>query len=177
MVNQELYQKIQESTAHVASKAENSQYILSNPDLMPDFFKIVLSTSDKNHHKACWILEMILEKDLHLLFNYLDQFCETLPLYTNYSALRSISKICMFLSLHASLTEKQEKLLIESSYDWLIDPNGKVATKAYAIRTLYQMGKKNTEIHANLARILTDDYTKYSSAYKAVAREIMKKIA
>jgi hypothetical protein len=120
---------------------------------------------------------MILEKDLHLLFSYLDLFCETLHLYKNKSALRSISKICMFLSLHASLNEKQERLLIESSYDWLIDPDGKVATKAYAIRTLYQMGKKNKEIHANLARILRDDYTKFSSAYKAVAREIMKKIA
>ncbi len=177
MLNPELHQKIQESTAHIASKAVNSQYILSNPDLLPDFFKIVFSTLDKNHHKACWILELILEKDLHLIFSHLDQFCKTLPLYTNYSSLRSISKICMFLSLHASLNEKQEKLLIESSYDWLIDPNGKVATKVYAMRTLYQMGKKNAEIHANLARILTDDYIKFSAAYKAAAREIIKKIA
>lgn len=90
--------------------------------------------------------------------------------------MRSISKICMFLNQHLSLSDIQEQQITESCFDWLINENGKVATKAYAIRSLFELGKKYDWIHPELKRILSDDYPKHSPAYKAVAREIFKKI-
>jgi hypothetical protein len=79
----------------------------------------------------------------------------------------------MFLS-HLTLTTKQEQQITESCFDWLISENRKVATKA-SIRALYELGKKYDWL-SELQRILTDDYHKHSAAYKAVAREILKKI-
>ena len=51
----------------------------------------------------------------------------------------------------------------------------KVATKAYLVRTLYEIGKKQDWIYPELQRLLTDDYHKHANTYKAVAREILKK--
>ena len=82
----------------------------------------------------------------------------------------------MFLSKSSILTKLKEEQIIESCLDWLINDSVKVATKAYSIRALHKLGKKNDWIDPELRRILTDDYYKHSYAYKAVAREILKKI-
>ena len=82
----------------------------------------------------------------------------------------------MFIAKHLLLTKIQEQKIIESCFDWLILENVKVATKAYSIRALFELGKKNEWVYLELKRILSEDYTKYSAAYKAVAREILKKL-
>lgn len=175
-MNSELYTKIANSTAHRASRDENAEHILANIYLLPDLFEIALHVGDKNHHKACWILELVLEKDLFLLEKYLDVFCNSMSKYTNQSAMRSISKISMFLSQNGTLTPFQEQKITENCLDWIINDTTKTATKAYAIRSLYALSTKNHSILVDLKRILIDDYPKNSSAYKAVAREILKKI-
>ena len=74
------------------------------------------------------------------------------------------------------LSEKQIQLIVEKCFDWIIDENEKVASKAYAIRTLFEFGKIQDWIYPELKRILSDDYIKHTYAYKAVAKEILKKI-
>ena len=175
-MNSELYKKISDSTAHRTSRDAIANGILTDQNLFPSLFEIALNTKDKNHHKACWIMELVLEEKLFYLNDFLDDFCECLNKFDNESSLRSISKICMFLSKSSILTNLQEEQIIESCLDWLISDSVKVATKAYSIRTLHKLGKKNDWIYPELRRILTDDYYKHSYAYKAVAREILKKI-
>lgn len=175
-MNSELYKNVENSYAYRSSRDENAKLILTNLLLFSDLLTIAFDTADNNHHKACWILELVLEKQPHLLTDYLDDFCKNISKFTNESALRSISKICMFLSQHISLTALQEEQITENCFDWLIKEDGKVATKAYSIRALYELAKKHDWIYPELKRILTDDYRKHSAAYKAVAREILKKI-
>jgi hypothetical protein len=175
-MNEELYKKIANSSAYRASRDKNANEILSDPHLFRDLISIALNTSDVYHFKACWIIELVLEQQLYLLTDYLNTFCDQLPHFNNESALRSISKICLFIGQHLTLSAKQEEQITESCLDWLIDEKRKVATKANAIRTLFELGKKNKWIYPELKRILTDDYSKYSAGYQAVAREIVKKI-
>lgn len=175
-MNEEFYKKVANSNAYRVSRNENALIVLTDSRLFPDLLYIALDTFDKNHFKACWIMEIVLEKQLHLLTDYLDDFCRQLSHFNNESALRSISKICLFLSQHISLTSLQEEQITESCLDWLIEEKRKVATKAYAIRTLFEIGKKNPWIYPQLECILTDDYYKQSAGYKAVARDILKKI-
>lgn len=175
-MNSELYKNIANSSAYRISRDENTQLILANVALFPDLLALALNVADKNHHKACWVLELALEKQLHLLTDHLPVFCISLSEFRNESATRAVSKICMFLSQHLTLTTVQEQQITESCFDWLISEDRKVATKAYSIRALYELGKKYDWIYPELQRILTDDYHKHSAAYKAVAREILKKI-
>jgi hypothetical protein len=175
-MNSELYKNIANSSAYRISRDENALLILVNADLFPDLLELALNLDDKNHHKACWILELVLEKQLHFVTDHLPVFCLSLPKFTNESTLRSVSKICLFLSLHLPLSNLQEDQIIESCFYWFINEDRKVATKAYAIRALFELGKKNNWIHTKLQGILSDDYHKHSAAYEPVAREILKKI-
>lgn len=184
-MNAILKNNIENSNAHRASRDENAQFILVHLDLFPEFLEMTLNCNDKNHFKACWIMELVLEENLSLLLPNLHGFCENLKNYTNHSAIRSISKICMFLAkIHIKktkqneiiLSEKQILIISEKCLDWIIDENEKVASKAYAIRTLFELGKIQDWIYPELKRILSDDYMKYTYAYKAVAKEILKKI-
>ena len=180
-----LKNNIENSNAHRASRDENAQFILNDFDLFPEFLELTFDCNDKNHFKACWIMELVLEENLSLLLPNLDRFCKNLKNYTNHSAIRSISKICMFLAKSHIKSLKQNEIVLsqnqmqtisEKCLDWIIDENEKVASKAYAIRTLFELGKIQDWIYPELKRILSDDYMKHSYAYKAVAREILKKI-
>ena len=140
-MNSERYKKISDSNAHRASREAIANEILADESLFPNLFEIALSVNDKIHHKACWIMELVLEKKLFYLTNFLDIFCENLKTFNNESALRSISKICMFLSKNYLLTIVQEELIIESCLDWLISDRVNVATKVYSMWTLHELGK------------------------------------
>jgi hypothetical protein len=180
-----LQNNINNSSAHRESREQNAEYILKNFELFPDFIEMAFNTKDKNNYKSCWILELVLEQKIALVLPYLDTFCHSLKKYSNPSAIRSISKICMFLSKYhiqkqnvneMILSEKLMQIIIEKCFDWIIDEHEKVASKVYAIRTLFELGKTQKWIYPELKQILTDDYNKHSAAYKAVAREILKKI-
>ncbi len=171
------YTQIENSTAHRKSRDFICESALINSENLEELFHLAFDISNKNHFKACWSLELVLEKDLKYIIPYLDIFINITFKYKNDSAKRSISKICMFLSNSKliKLSEKQEQILVETCLDWLIK-NEKVATKAYAIRALYNFSKNQPWIKDELKIILAQDYSLHSAAYKAVAREILKKL-
>ena len=171
------YQQLENSSASRKSRDLNCELALENPENLKIVFDLAFDLENKNHFKAWWCLELVLEKELLLITSYLDFFTATISKYQHDSAIRPISKICMFLAKAKSitLTRKQEKQLIETCLDWLIQEE-KVATKAYAIRALYEFSKKHLWIKNELKTILTQDYSLHSYAYQAVAREILKKL-
>lgn len=171
------YQQLENSTAYRKSRDLNCELALENPENLKIAFDLAFDLENKNHFKAWWCLELVLEKELLFITSYLDFFSSTISKYKHDSAVRPISKICMFIakSKTITLTKKQEKQIIEACLDWLIQEQ-KVATKAYAIRALYEFSKKHIWIKEELKTILTQDYPLHSYAYQAVAREILKKL-
>ena len=63
-MSSELYKKNSNSNALRARRDAIADEILVNEYLFPNLFEIALKTKDKNHHKACWIIELVLEKKL-----------------------------------------------------------------------------------------------------------------
>lgn len=176
-MNEAFYQLVEESTAHRLNREFIRDYVFQNPEKLPFLMEIALNENDKIHVKACWSLELIFELKLELLLPFLDGFIAKIPFYRNDSAIRPVSKICLFLSKSKTikLTENQENKIIETCLDWLIQDE-KVAAKAYSMRTLYNFGKKQPWINEELKTILSQDYPNHSAAYKAVAREILTKL-
>jgi len=171
------YLQLEKSTAHRNQREANCNLALKNKAILKELLIISFTVSDKNHFKACWALELVLEKNINLITPHLDVFCNTLAQYKHSSALRSIAKICQFIveSKTIVLTEQQENLILESCLDWLIREE-KVATKAYAMRALYQLGHKYHWVHEELKIILPQDFSKHSPAYKACAKDILKRL-
>lgn len=171
------YNLIEKSTAHRLNREFIRDYIFQNPDKLMFLMQIGLNENDKIHFKACWSLELIFELQLELLLPYLDDFIDKISVYTNDSAIRPVSKICLFLSKSKTvkLTENQETKIIEGCLDWLIQDE-KVAAKAYSMRALYNFGKKHNWINEELKMILSQDYPNHSAAYKAAAKDILRKL-
>jgi hypothetical protein len=177
----DFYIKIENSSAYRKDREQNRNLALRNPDYLNEIIQLSLDLNDKNHHKAYWILELVCEKKLKTFIPFIESFLETIPKLKNDSAIRPASKICLFLakSNHRangiSLSQLQETQIIETCLDWLIRDE-KVAAKATAIKALFVLGKKYDWIHDELKTILQQDYANHSAAYKAVARNTLKKI-
>jgi hypothetical protein len=65
--------------------------------------------------------------------------------------------------------------IIEACFDWMINDE-KIAPKAYAMNTLFLLGRDYDWIHPELVMILERDYQMQSSGFKARARRILKQI-
>jgi hypothetical protein len=155
--------------------------VLLNPSLLIELVPLCFQISDTNSPKACWILELFCYQKLEELNPYLDYFCSNIKLLISESAIRPMAKVCQlvvishFKKKEIQLTEHQLQAITEACFDWLITDT-KVASKCYAIRTLYLLGSQFDWIHLELKVILEKDYANHSAAYRAVSREILKKI-
>ncbi|WP_337967424.1 hypothetical protein [uncultured Flavobacterium sp.] len=182
-MSSELQTKLNYLKAYRENRLMVAQDVLENPSLFKELVSICFSPLNKNNHKACWILEFVSYEELIWLQPHLDFFCSNLKILKDESSIRPIAKVVQLLvkshykkdenSIQLSETNLQD--CIEASFDWLIN-DVKVATKAYSIRTLYVLGNHYDWIHPELQIILNKDYADHSAAYKAVAKEVLKKI-
>lgn len=182
-MSSELQLKLDYVKAYRENRLNCAQEILENPSLFDELVSICFSPQDKNNHKACWILEFVSYEKLDWLQPHLDFLFSNLKILKDDSSIRPVAKVVQLLvkshykkdENNISLSEENLQDCIEASFDWLIN-DVKVATKAYSIRTLYVLGNHYDWIHPELKIILDKDYGDHSAAYKAVAREVLKKI-
>ena len=113
-MNLAFYKLVEESTAHRLNREFIRDYVIQNPEKLKFLMEIALNENDKIHAKACWSLELIFELKLELILPFLDDFIAKIPVYKNDSAIRPVSKICLFLSKSKTikLTENQETKII-----------------------------------------------------------------
>lgn len=171
------YNRISKSTAHRKNRDDNKQFIFENPEYLPYLIEIAFNTKDKHHHKACWILELIAEEKMPLFIPFIDKYCSVLKNYKSDSAIRSISKIGLFLvtDKKIKLTEIHEEQIIETFLDWLIESE-KAANAAYSMRALYVLGKKHDWVNDELRALLSRDCSQQTPGYKFAVKDILKRL-
>lgn len=182
-MSSDLRQILESVNGYRAKRQEAAQFIVENPIYFKELLEISFETTNPESYKACWVLEFVAYEKLEWFSDYLSFFCENLKILTHESSIRPMAKITLLLlKLHYNkkessikLTESQLQNCIEINFDWLIT-DVKVATKYYAIQNLYQLGLCYEWIHPALKQILIKEYNNHSAAYKAVAREVLKKL-
>lgn len=176
-MNSTFYDRITSGKASKSFREGNKNYVLDNLYFMEELTTIAFTISDKNHHKAFWAIELICEEYCALFSPFIDEFCNLLSSYKEHHTKRPVSRICMFISKSKDVTlnKKQEKLIIENCLDWLIN-NERVAVKVYAMKALFSLSKTNEWVIPELKQIISQDYPTQSAAYKASARDILKKL-
>ena len=176
-----MYQKIEASTCHVASRKNVSNYAMRNEIHLDEMISIAFDINNELHVKAFWSLDLVCEKKLKQFVPYIEEFCSILPKIKDDSALRPATKIAYFLSKSnhrkngISLTQEQEHNLIEALIDRLIQDE-KVAAKVYAMKALFVLGKKYNWVHEELKPIIEQDYSNHTAAYQAATRNLLKKL-
>lgn len=185
MTTAQLYEQLKNVNHSQEKRLYYSQMMLNQPELIPLLLDILFKTDDKMSCKAAWVLEFMCGENLNAIIPYLETF--TLNLHTVHldSAVRPVAKICEYLAkandssdnifIKDALKPKYKSRIIEVCFDYMIN-NEKVAAKAYAMSTLYLLGKEENWIHPELAIILERDFPSQSAAFKARARYILKDI-
>ena len=181
----QLYSELNFVNATREKRLHYAQMVIKNPDLMPHLLEILFWVDDKLSCRAAWILEFVCKENLELLFPYLDNFTEQIHKVHLDSAVRPIAKICEFLiksyyskeenPIKTALQQKHQEKIIETCFDYMINDE-KIAPKAYAMNTLYLLGKDFEWIHPELRQILERDYPNQSAGFKARAKHILSKI-
>lgn len=178
-MNSELLERITKCSAHTQNRVENAVYIIQNTNLLPELISFSFKTENKLHIRACYILDMVFEKQQDLAYPYIDFICNNLKLLKNDSAIRCVSRLIHFLVLDNNekkyLSEINIEKITTACFDWLIS-DIRVAPKAHAIYTLFELGKNQTWIHSELKQVLEHYTSSESVGYKSVARKILKKI-
>jgi len=171
------FNRIAKSTAHRKSRDDNKLFIFENPEYLSSLTAIAFNTKDKSHHKACWILELVAEERMDLFLPFIDGYCAALKNYKSDSAIRSISKIGLFLvkDKKIKLSGINEEQITETFLDWLIESE-KAANAAYTMRTLYILGKKHDWINDELKALLSRDCSHQTPGYKFAVKDILKRL-
>ncbi|WP_066217615.1 adenylosuccinate lyase [Formosa haliotis] len=185
MTTEQLYEQLNYVNHSRENRLKFASLVFEHPDLMPTLLDILFKIDDKISCKAAWVLEFACAEHLAIIYPYLDTFTAKMHTVHLDSAVRPVAKICEYLAkantdkmnfyLRNALTPEIKERIISVCFDYLIKDE-KVATKAYAMQTLYLFGKEYDWIYPELADILSRDYHVQSAAFKARARHILKKI-
>ncbi len=176
-MNISLQQAIEKSTALRQSRKDTADFVLENQDLFPELLGYAMDVSYLFHHKACWILEWVFNHKPIWFKEYLDLFFTNLPLFDHDGARRSIARIAMQIITEQNeilpCSPQQLQIAKETFLDWLIS-NTKVASKVYAMKSIYYMSKNDIWLKDILLDIIQKDYESESAAFRAASKEIIR---
>ena len=185
MTPQQLYEQLKLADKHWKNRQKVADIVLQNKDVFPLLLQFCYKFDDDLSRKACWTLEFVCKQKLHWLLPFVDDFIANLPKFKIDATVRPAAKIAQLLvkawfgknpsPVKEQLTEVHLEKLAEINFDWLISDE-KVAVKAYAIYSLYDLGKKWDWIYPELRLILEQNMHQHSAAYKAAARNTLKKL-
>ena len=185
MNNDQLYSELNYVNHSRSNRLKYANLMHSQPELVPELLDIVFRVDDKISCKAAWVLEFMCSEHLETIIPHLDLFMQEIHRVHLDPAVRPIAKICEHLikavysksknAIQDSLSVQHREKIVEVCFDWLINDE-KVAPKAYAMTSLYLLGQDFIWIHPELALILERDFQMQSSAFKARARYILKRI-
>lgn len=160
-------------------------HFIEHPQALPDLLEIAFLDEKPHSPKAFWVLEVVTRENLELLLPHLDTICQHLGKVSLDGSVRPLAKICETLVL-ACLQKKDPRFtrivndshleaMATACFDWLINEQ-KVAPQAYAMSSLYYLGKRFPWIHEDLRQVLEKNYAQGSAAYKARARQVFQKL-
>ena len=131
--------------------------------------------------RAAWVLENVYTRYPSTFDNIQRLFLRDYAKQKNRSAQRHYSKIAMYISHPVQSFMSQVKhedlgVLIEGSFDWLIDPETPVAIQCNCIDVLCNLSEKEAWIADELKNILEQNLLSNSPALLSRTKSVLKKL-
>lgn len=185
MTTSELYKELNYVNHSRENRKKYANLVISQPKLIPQLLDILFKVDDKVSCRAAWLLEFVAREQLDVVLPYLDRITEEMPKVHLDSAVRPIAKICEYLieayyhklpnCTKTVLKPIHKERITELSFDYMITDQ-KIAAKAYSMHSLFLLGTEFDWIHPELKLILERDFNGSSAAFKARARQLLKKL-
>ena len=189
MTKEEFYNELTKISVSRESRLNCAQLVKNDMELFPYLIEILFTVDDKTSCHAAWVFEFVCEDYIYAIVPHLDTFTKNIHKVHLESAIRPVSKVCQFIAkayyskenntFKRLLSPEHKERIVETCFDWMINKH-KVATKVFAMETLFLFGQENTWIHNDLKLILEQDFQTQSAAFKSRAKHIfirMKKIS
>ncbi|WP_343486021.1 adenylosuccinate lyase [Allomuricauda sp. d1] len=159
--------------------------VLQHPELVKPLLSQV-SEEDKNDtFNGSWVLDNALRKQLEILLPHIDEFCTNLSGLRSESVIRPMAHICEMVVVSHFKQKKEvfvKKLqnghlekITECCFDWLIG-NHKIATKVFAMTSLFHLGKKFVWIHPELKSVLEQTIATGTTGYQNRAAKTLNEL-
>ncbi|MFI1743696.1 adenylosuccinate lyase [Thalassobellus sediminis] len=185
MTTAQLYKELNYVNHSREKRLHYAHLMIDNPDLVPKLLEILFRVNDKISPRAAWVFEFMCSNNINTIIPYLDIFTEQMHKVHLDSAVRPVAKVCELIAkaytskedneIKKALTAIHKERIIEVCFDYMINDE-KVAPKAYSMTTLFMFGKAYDWVYPELVLILERDFSLQSAAFKARAKQILKKI-
>lgn len=185
MTFDQFYKQLDAISALRESRLRMANMVLTDSQLTPYLLDLVFSVDDPVSSKASWVLEFVIKQNPDWLIPHMDRFAQNIRFVKLDSSVRPIAKICEILmeayfgkkpsGIKSVITKDQLEKITEACFDWMIRDE-KVAVKAFAMRSLFLLGTKYDWVHPELQLTLEKGYESHTAAYKARARDILKRL-
>lgn len=186
MTKTELYKELNYVNHSREKRLKYANLVIDNPELVAPLLEILFEVDDKISCRAAWVFEFMCSEKLEAIMPHLDVFTANVSKVHLDSAVRPVAKVCELLAktyygkevseIKNHLTQPHKEQIIEACFDWMINTKEKVAPKAYGMYALFHLGKEFNWVYPELIIILERDFTTQSAAFKARARQILKRI-
>ena len=134
---------------------------------------------------ASWAFDHLMRKKLDFILPFIPEFVHGLKDLTSESCIRPMAHTCQMLmetyfekkdpSFLKAVDQEKLEVLVEVCFDWLIEDH-KVATKVFAMTSLYYLGKKFDWIHPELKSLLQKTIASGTAGYKSRAGKLLHQL-
>lgn len=159
--------------------------IIASPYLVPSLLNEVFIHDAEDNFMASWVFDHVMRKKLELVLPILDDFVDGLNQLKSESSIRPMAHICQMLT-EAYFKKKtplfQEQISISHlermatvCFDWLIEDH-KVATKVFAMTSLFYVGEHFDWIRPELKSVLEQNFSSGSAGFQNRGAKILDKL-
>lgn len=185
MTAQELHRQLNAGRINKPDVDRIVARVLASPELVGPLFKEVGIHDKEDNFAASWIFDHVMRKKLELIIPLLNDFIEGLNQMQSESSIRPMAHICQLLT--QAYYKAKHPLFIDAlslahlekmatvCFDWLIEEH-KVATKVFAMTSLFHLGKTFDWIRPELKSVLEQHIPKGSAGFQNRGIKILNKL-
>lgn len=156
------------------------------PELTGPLLQEVFEQDKSDSFNASWTFDHLMRKRLVYILPHLDAFSNGLAKLRQESGIRPMAHVCELLcetyfkkrdiTFIENMDAEHLERIMTTCFDWFIGPH-KVATKVFAMTSLYYLGTKFSWVHPELKMILEETIASGTSGYKNRAKKTLDKLA
>ncbi|UCH14421.1 MAG: hypothetical protein JSV22_00285 [Bacteroidales bacterium] len=142
----------------------------------PEHFKklidLAFSGKEKIAMRASRVATFCVQKYQHLIEPYLDRIIQELP--EDESIRKNFMKILAETPL--KFTEEQLGILVDKSFEILMNDKSSIANKAYSMELLYKISEIEPDLKNELIPVIEEQIPTGSSGVKLIGKRLLKKL-
>ena len=176
----QLIERLNSVNATQFERMKLAEELQGDPESIALLIELMAERTDEIGIRAAWVLEWICRSDVTPILPHLEDFTTCLNNLKPDGSIRAAAKICALLTgsqisgtvKHVISEAPFRARVISTCFDWLIGPFS-IATKAYSMQTLFELGTNESWVHEELKAILQQNYSSESAGYRARARKVL----